>query len=49
MNKIRKGKFAAPTKHLGKSVGTSRKRNLKRIANKVLRKDSKKEILGGDS
>ncbi len=40
----RKGKVASPTKHLGKSVGSSRKRNLKRIANKMVRQDGKKLI-----
>lgn len=39
--KVRKGKTAAPTKHLGKSVGASKKRNLKRIANKQVRAEAK--------
>lgn len=40
--RVRKGKIAEPIKHLGKSVGASRKRNLKRIANKMLRREGKK-------
>jgi|JI9StandDraft_1071089.scaffolds.fasta_scaffold29675_5 hypothetical protein len=44
MNRIRTGKTKSPTKHLGKGVGSSRKRNLKRIANKQERQRAKREI-----
>lgn len=44
MNKIRTGKTKSPLKHLGKGVGSSRKRNLKKIANKQLRQQAKKEL-----
>jgi hypothetical protein len=39
--KIRTGKFAGNMKHLGKSVGSSRKRNLKRMAAKANRRAGK--------
>ncbi len=43
--KKRKGKSKGVlAKHLGKSVGSSRKRNLKRINNKAERASIKKEI-----
>lgn len=41
MNRIRRGKTASPTKHLGKSVGSSRNTNLKKIANKMIRQEGK--------
>lgn len=42
--RIRQGKTAAPTKHLQKSVGSSRRRNDKRIANKVIRAAGKIQL-----
>lgn len=42
--RARTGKVASPTKHLQKSVGSSRKRNDKRIAHKQDRQSAKKYI-----
>jgi hypothetical protein len=42
--KVRQGKTRTPTKHSQKSVGSSRKRNMKRMANKVIRQIGKQLI-----
>ncbi len=45
--RIRTGKVKSPTKHLGKGVGSSRKRNLKRIfwkrVRQLFRQENKNE------
>lgn len=43
--KRRTGKAGGIEKHLGKSVGSSRKRNMKRVANKIVRQQGKKAAL----